>query len=64
MLGIFHLGIVRDAAGKQSRSQIPEILSHAGQFGKYSSVGKEEPLENRTNKISAVFWNDYSNRHL
>lgn len=55
MLGIFHLEIVGDAAGKEHRSQITEVSGHAGEFGQSSLVAKEKPLNNRTDKVSVVF---------
>lgn len=49
---------------KAKQGQITEVSGHAGEFGWYSLVAKEEPLKTRTNKISVVFGNDYSDCDL
>lgn len=55
MLGVFHLEIVGDAAGKEHRSQITEVSGHTGEFGQSSLAAAEEPLNSRTDKVSVVF---------
>lgn len=44
-LDMLNLGVVREAAGKQGRSQVMEVLIHTKEFEKYYLVGKEESLK-------------------